>query len=78
MDIGYGHADSPGGSKYSLLIFDYNMQEKYIYGLKCITRANINNALLAFFMEVGGIPGTIKCDVDTKLITGSPRQLLLE
>jgi hypothetical protein len=78
MDICHGHADSPGGFKYSLLIVDYKTSQKYIYGLKGITDADIHNALLAFFVEAGGIPGTIQCDFDTKFIAGSARPLLLE
>jgi hypothetical protein len=38
----------------------------------------INNALLAFFIEAGCIPGTVKCDFDTKFIAGSSHQLLLK
>jgi hypothetical protein len=68
MDIGYGHPDSPGGFNYSLLIEDYKTRQKYIYGLKSTTGADTHNALLAFFIETGGIPGTIQCDFDTKFI----------
>jgi hypothetical protein len=77
MDIGYGNPDSPGGFKYSLLIVDYKTQPKYIYILKGITGADIHNALLAFYIEAGGIPGAIQCD-GTKFIAGSARQLHIE
>jgi hypothetical protein len=45
MDIGYGHPDSPGGFKYSLITADYKTQHKYIYKLRGNTGANIDNAL---------------------------------
>jgi hypothetical protein len=77
MDIGYGHPDSPDGFVYSLLIVDYKNRNKYIYVLRGITGAEIHNALLAFFVEAEGIPGTIRCDFDTKFIDGSAHQLLL-
>jgi hypothetical protein len=78
MDFGYGHTDSPGGFKYSLLIVDYKTRNIYIYGLKGITGADIHNALSAFFIEAGGILGTLQCEFDTKFIAGSAHQLLLE
>jgi hypothetical protein len=78
MDIGYGHPDSPVGFKYFLLIDDYNTRHKYIYEPGGITGADIHNALLVFFIETGGIPGKIQWDFDTKFITGSASQLLLD
>lgn len=78
MDIGYGHPNSPDRFEYSLLIVDYNNWNKYIYVLRGITGAEIHNALLVLFVEAGGIPGTIQCDFDIKLIAGSTHQLLLE
>jgi hypothetical protein len=78
MDIGFDHKDSPGGFKYSLLIVDYKTRHNFIYGLRAVTGKDIHNELLAFFIEAGGIPGTIQCDFDTKFLTGSARQLILE
>jgi hypothetical protein len=70
-NIGYGRPYSPGGFKYSLLIVDYKTIRKYIYGLGGLTGADVHNALVASFIEAGGIPGTIQCDFDNKLIAGS-------
>jgi hypothetical protein len=78
MDIGFGHKDSPGGLKYSLLIVDYKTRHNFIYGLRAVSGEDIHNALLAFFIEAGGIPGTIQCDFNTKFLAGSARQLILE
>jgi hypothetical protein len=78
MDIRSGHNDSPGGLKYSLLIVDYKTLHNFIYGLRSITGEDIHNALLAFFIEASGIPGTIQCDFDKKILAGSARQLILE
>jgi hypothetical protein len=78
IDIRFGHNDSPGGFKYSLLIVDYNTRHNFIYGLQAITGEDIHNALLAFFIEARSIPGTIHCDSDTKFLAGSARQLILE
>jgi hypothetical protein len=78
MDIGFGHKDSPGAFKYSLLIVDYKTHDNFIYGLRAVTGEVIHNALLDLFIEAGGIPGTIQCDFDTQFLAGSARQLILE
>jgi hypothetical protein len=78
MDIVFGHKESAGGFKYSLLVVDYKTRHNFIYGLRAVTGEEIHNAFLAFFIEDGGIPGTIQCDFDTKFLAGSARQLILE
>jgi hypothetical protein len=78
MDIGYGHPDSPGSFKYSLLNVDCKTQYTYIYGIRGITGDGIHNDLLAFFIEAGYTPCTIQCDFDAKFIAGSMRQLTPE
>jgi hypothetical protein len=78
MDIGFGHKDSPDGFKYSRLIVDYKTWHNFLYGLRTVTDEDIHNALLDFFIEPGGIPGTIQCDFDTQFLAGSAHQLILE
>jgi hypothetical protein len=78
MDIGFGHNDSPGGFKYSLLIEDYKTQHNFIYGLPAVTGEDKHNVLLDFFIEAGGIPGTIQCDFDTTFLASSAHQIVLE
>jgi hypothetical protein len=42
IDIGFGHKDSPGGFKYSLLIVDYKTRHNFIDGL-IISGEDIHN-----------------------------------
>jgi hypothetical protein len=57
---------------------DYKTRHNFIYGLRAVTGEDIHNALLAFFIEAGGIPGTIQCNFDTTYLAGSAHQLILE
>jgi hypothetical protein len=57
---------------------DYKTQHNFIYGLQVVTGEDIHNALLAFFIEVGGIPGTIQCNFDTKFLAGYAHQLIID
>jgi hypothetical protein len=78
MEFGFIHKDSPGGFKYSLLIVDHKTRHNFIYGLRAVTGEDIHNVLLAFFIEAGGIPGTIQCDCDTKFLAGSAHQIIVK
>jgi hypothetical protein len=42
MDIGYGHTDSPGGFKYSLLIVNYKTRNTYIYAYSKVSPVPIS------------------------------------
>jgi hypothetical protein len=76
--MGFGHVNSPGGFRYSLLIIYYKTYKKFIYGMKDVTDDKIHNALLILFIEAGGIPGIIQCDFNGKFLKGPIHKLCME
>ena len=54
--------------KYVLVLVDKCTTNSFVYGMLCTSGADIVEALWKFFIDTGGLPCTIQCDLDSHFI----------